>query len=320
MSRYPDGKRFAFTIIDDTDVATVANVAPIYRLLEQLGFRTTKTVWPLDCPEGSRDFDSSQTLVDAEYREFVIDLQRRGFEIASHGATMESSDRSRTLRGFETMRETFGRYPSVHANHANNMENLYWGTERVDDPFVRAAYRLAARERTVYKGHLEGTPYSWGDFATTHLEYVRNLTFDALDVSSINPTMPYRDARRPKVKWWFSAADADNRGEFNRLLRDEAQQELERNGGIAIVATHFGKGFVTDGRVNDTTAGLLERLSRRPGWFVPVGELLDWLRKSGAAGPLPADEWRRMQWRWLRDLLARGVRDRLLPRLRQRIA
>ena len=40
---FPNGKRFAFTILDDTDVATLANVRPIYRLLEEVGMRTTKT-------------------------------------------------------------------------------------------------------------------------------------------------------------------------------------------------------------------------------------------------------------------------------------
>ena len=43
---FPDGRQFAFTIMDDTDVATVANVGPIYRLLSDIGMRTTKTVCP----------------------------------------------------------------------------------------------------------------------------------------------------------------------------------------------------------------------------------------------------------------------------------
>ena len=30
---FPDGAKYAFTIIDDTDVATVANVLPVYRQL-----------------------------------------------------------------------------------------------------------------------------------------------------------------------------------------------------------------------------------------------------------------------------------------------
>ena len=95
---FPAGRRFAFTIMDDTDVATLANVGPVYRLLDQLGFRTTKTVWPVGCPEGSANFSSSETLEDPAYLAFVLDLQSRGFEVAYHGATRESSTRERTER------------------------------------------------------------------------------------------------------------------------------------------------------------------------------------------------------------------------------
>jgi hypothetical protein len=315
--RLPDGKRFAFTIIDDTDVATVANVAPMYRLLERLGMRTTKTVWPVGCPEGSADFSSSETMEDPAYKAFVVDLQRRGFEIASHGATMESSTRERTLRGLEEMRDTFGEYPSVHANHANNREGLYWGSARIDDPVVRAGYRMILGARDAFEGHVEQSPYWWGDVARTHIRFVRNLTFDTLDVTGINPTMPYHDPRRPIVNWWFSAADAENCAAFNHLLRYEEQERLERAGGIAIVATHLGKGFVSGGTVDSRTTRLLEAMSRREGWFVPVGQLLDWLVVSGNAGRLPAAEWRRMQWLWFADLLRRGVSDRARRFLRR---
>ena len=72
--RFPDGRQFAFTIIDDTDVATVENVAPMYALLERLGMRTTKTVWPVGCPEGSADFGSSETMEDPADQTPEIDL------------------------------------------------------------------------------------------------------------------------------------------------------------------------------------------------------------------------------------------------------
>ncbi len=73
---FPGGARFAFTVIDDTDVATVANVGPLYRLLESLGMRTTKTVWPLACPEGSPDYQGSETLEDPGYLAFVLTWPR----------------------------------------------------------------------------------------------------------------------------------------------------------------------------------------------------------------------------------------------------
>ena len=41
---FPGVKRFAFTVFDDTDHATVRNTAPVYALLEELGI-TTKSVW-----------------------------------------------------------------------------------------------------------------------------------------------------------------------------------------------------------------------------------------------------------------------------------
>jgi hypothetical protein len=205
--RWPHGKRFAFAIIDDTDVATVANVRPTYRLLEELGLQATKTVWLVACPEGSRHFASSETLDDPDYLTFVQDLQRRGFEIASHDATMETSTRERTLVAMERFRDAFGAYPRVHANHSFNRENLYWGSERVDGPLVKWIYERADRApRGYYGGHRTSSPHWWGDLCASRIDYVRNLTFNSLDLSRINPTMPYADPRRPLVKWWYSAA------------------------------------------------------------------------------------------------------------------
>ncbi|UCF19805.1 MAG: hypothetical protein JSU87_18145 [Gemmatimonadota bacterium] len=308
---YPGGKSFAFTVIDDTDVATVENVEPVYRLLERLDMRTTKTVWPLDCPEGSRNFSSSETLEDPAYREFALDLQRRGFEVASHGATMESSKRERTLAGFRRLADLFGAYPRVHANHAFNRENLYWGADRVDQLVVNALYRrFNGRPADYYLGHVEGSPYWWGDFCGQHVAYVRNLTFREINLAKVNPSMPYHDPSRPLVRWWFSAADAEDRFEFNSLLRQDNVARLEAERGFCIVATHFGKGFVQDGEVNPTTRRQLEDLARRDGWFPTVSELLDWLREQHVTDSLPPREWRSMQWRWARDLFWQKLRQR----------
>ncbi len=126
----------------------------------------------------------------------------------------------------------------------------------------------------------------------------------------VNPSMPYRDPRRPYVRWWFSAADAGDVHEFNELLRPQNQERLEAEGGVCIVATHFGKGFASDGRPHPETRRLLETLVTRNGWFPPVGDLLDWLRARRTDDRLPPDEWRRMQWRWARDTVARRLAAR----------
>ena len=297
---FPGEKRFAFTILDDTDVATVENTRPLYRLLEQLGMRATKTVWPLGCPEGSRDFSSSQTMEDPEYLAYVLDLRRRGFEITWHCATMESSPRERTVAGIERFRSILGSYPRIHANHATNHENIYWGVKRVDEPLLKFLLRLASVP--VSLGHVENSPYWWGDLCRQHISYGRNLTFNSLNLAAINPSMPYHDPQRPLVRRWFSASDGEDVDAFNELLCSEQQERLERESGFSIVATHFGKEFVQNARVHPQTELRLRELARRPGWFPTVSELLDWLLERHEGDMLPRREWRFMQWRWAVDL------------------
>lgn len=312
---FPGGKRFAFTIMDDTDVGTVDNVRPIYRLLESLGMKTTKTVWTHRCEEGSANFGSSETLDDIPYRDFVIDLQRRGFEIAFHGATMESSTRERTSASLIRFREAFGAPPRVHANHALNRDNLYWGERRIDHFLLRTLYRLALPEaRDYYQGHLPDSPYWWGDLCVDNIDYVRNLTFNGINLLDVNPTMPYRDPSKPFVRWWFSASDAEDAGAFTKLLAEANQDRLERDAGVCIVATHFGKGFCEGGEVKPVAARLLKRLASKNGWFPTVVELLDWLRENRRE-VLSREEWTRMQWTWARDLLVRTIERRLAAKI-----
>lgn len=307
--QFPGGKRFAFTMVDDTDVATVQNVKPVYDLLYDAGMRITKTVWPVGCPEGSRNFASSQTLEDDDYRAFIIELRQRGFEVTWHCATMESSRRERTLAALDAFHATLGAYPRVHVNHSHNRENLYWGSGRVDNVLIKRFFEfVAGRPASYFLGHVRDSPYWWGDVCERHVDYARNLTFGDVNTLRANPSMPYRDPARPLVKWWFSATDAEGVSEFNELLQPRNQERLESEGGICIVATHLGKGYVRNGDVHATARARIEALSRREGWFPPVGQLLDWLRAQHEAGALPAGEWRRMQWHWIRDLVTRKVR------------
>lgn len=298
--------------MDDTDVATVANVGPVYQLLDELGMRTTKTVWSFGYDEGRSNFRDSETLEDSHYVDFVRNLASRGFEIAYHGATMESSTRERTLRGWHRFRELFGGAPRVYANHSYNRENVYWGLDRIDDPVLRWLYaRLGERPEDFYQGQVGSSLFWWGDLVR-EIRYVRNLTFADIDTFRWNPSMPYHDPARPEVQRWFSATDAESVTEFNEVLSPANQDRLERDGGVCIIATHLGKGYTADGVVDPRTESLLRRLAAKRGWFVPVGELLDWLaaQRKGASD-LPAREWRAMQWRWAWDLLRRNVRRRV---------
>jgi hypothetical protein len=284
---FPGAKRFAFSILDDTDDSTLYNIKPAYDTLRELGFRTTKTVWPLHCPEGSRIFFAAETLQDKHYLDFVHEVADHGFEIAFHGATMESSLRTRTIQALEFLRQEFGNYPRLFCNHGQNQENMYWAHKRFRTPALQWLFRFLQRESSrSYTGEVQDSEYFWGDLCKKHISYVRNFTFNRVNVLAVNPGMPYRLPDTKYVNYWFSTADAPDVDAFNRLLTDDRIDELERDGGVCIVSTHVGKGFVKNGKLNANTAKILDYLARKPGWFVPVTDVLDYLllsRCSGAA-------------------------------------
>ena len=169
--KFPDNKRFAFSILDDTDDSTLDNVKPVYDALGSLGFRTTKTVWALNCPEGSRHFFAAETLQSKPYRDFIHTLVDQGFELAFHGATMESSDRERTQLGLEFFKQEFGSYPKLFCNHGHNRESLYWGSKRFQSLLLRQLVRFGrVGARDNYEGEKEGSPFFWGDLSKQHIK------------------------------------------------------------------------------------------------------------------------------------------------------
>jgi hypothetical protein len=310
---FPAGNRFAFTILDDTDDATTENVRPIYDLLYELGFRTTKTTWPLGCPEGSRLFFAAETLEDGEYLAFVRELVERGFEIAFHGATMESSTRERTLRGLEAVRELLGVRPRIHCNHGQNRENLYWGGNRYRSrplrPLMRMLHKALRRER--YEGEDPTSPYFWGDLARAEFDYVRSFAFQHLNTAQVAPGNPYRLRSTPWANAWFVTSDAPDAAAFKRLVTRRSIDALHAAGAYCILSTHLGKRFVKNGRIDPQVEDSLRYMATLPGWFVPVSTLLDELRSHGPVpvlGPL-------QQF----GLEARHLADRLSARKRQRV-
>lgn len=306
MTLLPDGKRFAFSVLDDTDDSTLENVEPLYTMLREYGFRTTKTVWPLDCPEKSRNFFAAETLQDKPYLRFVHELADAGFEVAFHGATMESSPRERTLEGLEYLRGEFGHYPKLFCNHGQNRENLYWGAKRFHTAPLRILSRFLLRgDGHVYEGEKEGSQFFWGDVCREVIRYVRNFTFERLNMLAVDPGMPYRVAGAPYVRNWFSTTDAPDVEAFNRVLAPPRIDELAAAGGVCIVSTHFGKGFVKNGRVHPTTAGLLRHLADKGGWLAPVSEVLDRLLAVGRGRTLTSAETLRLELRFLLDRMRR---------------
>jgi hypothetical protein len=279
--RWPEGRRFAFTIVDDTDRATVANTSAVYDLLFELGLRTTKTVWPLR-PIGPRHI-GGQTLEDADYRQWVRTLQQQGFEIALHGVSDGASTRERVVQGLDYFREVIGTDPTMHINHVGQAETLYSDGGRFDQP-VRVLYELARRLRggmPASHGHDPTSCYFWGDVCRERVTFVRNLVVSDINTLRSDPLMPYHDERRPYVPYWFSASSGSGIARFCRLISEGNQDRLVEEGGACIVYTHFGSRFDlvgpsggVGGRMERRFTQLLRRLAELPGWFVPASTLL----------------------------------------------
>lgn len=295
---YPGGHPFAFTLLDDTDDSTVERVAPVYDLLAELGFRTTKTVWCLDCPEGSRKFFAAETLQSPRYLALVRELLGQGFELAWHSATMESSPRSRVLEALGFFQREFGFLPQVHSNHGQNRENLYWGARRYQSWLAGGLMRAGAhlRGEPRFEGDRPDSPWFWGDLCRQHFRFVRNFTFPDLDLLSRDPYMPYRLASTPWVQYWFSTSDAPHARAFKRLLTRERIDRLARDGGLCILSTHLGKGYARDGRVDPQVAEILRYLASLGGWFAPVSELLEHLLVQRAGDGRPRRDVAALEW------------------------
>src|SRR3954467_10250062 len=145
MSRFPEGKRFAFTVFDDTDFSTVEKIRPVYEFLCEQGFHTTKCVWALK--EDPKGMIGGATLQDPEYRCLIQQLKEHGFEIALHNVCNNDSQRTKVLEGFREYSSIVGEYPRSHSNHALNRENIYWGPSRLNSAPLRLTYQYSAKLR-----------------------------------------------------------------------------------------------------------------------------------------------------------------------------
>ena len=299
MNRFPGNKKFAFAIYDDTDLSTVQNISPVYRLLTEIGMRTTKSVWPLaSVPDG---WLGGCSLQDPKYREFTLDLRRRGFEIALHNVRNHDSTHEMIGQGLEEFRKIVGHYPRVHANHCKNRDNIYWGAARFNTLQFMYKASTALREGYVFEGHDPSTRFFWGDLCREKVDYVRNFVFRDVNLDRVNPTMPYHDRSRPFVKYWFSSCEGRDVTSFCRTICEANQDRLEAEGGVCIMYTHFACGFVKNNAVDPRTEQLLRRLANRNGWFVPVSTLLDFLRNERRCTDIPATELASMERRWAFD-------------------
>jgi len=303
--RWPDGKQFAFTIFDDPDSQTVEDGKRVYDLLAEMGFRTTRGVWP-GTPIRTPNSPGA-ACDDAEYIRHTQTLQDAGFEVGYHNHTRHSSRREEIIAGLEAFKEFFGRYPSAMANHYN-AEAMYWGPARLTPP-LRAVYVAATFGRTKNRhfGHVPGHESFWGDVCRERIRYCRNFVYADLNTLAACPTMPYYDRTKPFVNAWYASTEGSNAPRFIAALHERNQDRLEAEGGACIMYTHFGHSFVEDGKVSPRFIELMRRLSRKGGWFVPVSTILEYLQQQQGITELADGERRKLETRWLWEKVFRGT-------------
>lgn len=303
---WPDGKRFAFTVFDDTDLATLKNVRPIYQFLEEHGLRTTKSVWPLRGTDVT--VNDGDTCEDKEYLEWLLKLKLSGFEIGYHMAASSTSDRQRTQLGLERFVQLFDESPTTMANHASCLENIYWGDSRLTG-WRKKVYNLITRFRYQgqFRGHIKGDPLFWGDLCNEKIKYVRGFVYPEINTLKVCSFMPYHDPLRPYVNYWFASSEGPNVNSFNQRLSERNQDKLEQEGGACIMYTHFGAGFFSDGQIHPRFAQLMSRISSKNGWFVPVSTLLDYLTTKHGHYVITGQERNKLERKWLMNKLFTGT-------------
>lgn len=301
---WPDGTDFAFTVFDDTDYATLENVEEVYSFLADVGFRTTKSAWPIRGDQTPQI--GGATCEDKGYLDWILQLQEQGFEIGLHNVTYHTSKREETIRGIERFRKLFGHYPYTLANHAGCLESIYWGNYRLTGVH-ETIYNLLHlnRRKGVFQGHVEGSPLFWGDVCKEKIKYVRNFVFAEINSLKACPHMPYHDPKREKVNYFFASSEGANVESFVSTLSEKNQDRLMAEGGACIMYTHFANGFFENGRLHPRFRTLMERLGKMNGWLVPVHRLLDHLLEARGPYELTDRERRRLERKWLFDKIVR---------------
>lgn len=301
---WPGGHEFAFTVVDDTDGATVANIKPVYDYLIEHRILTTKTCWVY--PPRDTVY-KGESLQDNDYLEFMRDIQRRGVEIGFHNAGSGEFTREETLAALEEFKEKLGAYPTLHINHSNNVENLYWGKERFSGP-VRWLYSLK-KNHVLSCGSDPASEYFWGDFSKTHFKYIRNRTFNGLNTLKEDPRLVYQEVEKQEYSnYWFSSSDGMRLVPFLKLLSKERVDKLVKEHGCAIVYTHFAYDFVDKkGILNEGFKRAIDYLASKNGWFVPASQLLDYILENKEYEPSKSYE-ARMDIRWLIERIKKSDR------------
>jgi len=288
ISPYPDGKNFAFSITDDPDFNKVWKIRPIYYFLDSIGVKTTIAVWVKNpvrsngIPDTTGQFYYGDTCEIKNYLDFVRIFHRKGFEIALHTVSGGNDRRDVTIEGYETFKKLFGEYPKINIMHAENLENVYWGSKVIENKLIRQLVEyLYPKAKLPFSGEDTDSPYFWGDILKSKTKYVRLWGTEDINTLKFDPKMPYHDVKTPYVNYWFSFSDGSSPALFKKMITDKKIKKLAKERGTCIAYTHFASGFThknSDGKriVDKEFEEKMRNLtSYKDGWFETVSTILD---------------------------------------------
>jgi hypothetical protein len=302
--KWPLNKEFAFTIIDDTDNSNIENTRPVYEFLNSKKIKTTKTVWIFP----SRNKYTGQTIQDEDYLEFLMRIQRDGFEIQSHNVGSGYFNRHEILEGLNIFKGTFGTYPMLHCNHSSNPDNIYWGYKRYGCILKLLVKLLKGKTRRFYGDEIE-SDYFWGDFSKKYIKYIRNRVFNGINTLKYDPKMPFTEKNKRYSNFWFSSSDGHTVEEFCDLITKRNIDKLAKENGLCIIYTHFSCGFTEqNGELNMKFKEYVEYLASKNGWFVPASEILDYLLENKADNTVNQLYLNILDLKWLLQRIIKKIR------------
>ena len=303
---WPNNKKFAFTIIDDTDNSTLDNAPLIYDYLIQNKIFTTKSVWVKDGID-SEDYVSvnGETLSNIKYFDWVKKIKSLGVEICLHSMSWSSSTREEIISGFNFFEAEFGKSKVlIQHNDIKDNESIYWGSKRLAFPLniifeLFSYFNPKGVKSNIYQGENESSPFFWGDICKEKVDYIRNFVFPEINLFKVTPHILHKRASTKYVNNWFISTEAPDIESFTKLLSVENINKLEIENGVCIIYTHFGNGFVRDGILDERFKSIIRYLATKDGWYVPASELLAHIQNNNKIATLSYFQEFYLSFKWL---------------------
>jgi hypothetical protein len=281
---YPGGKSFGFTIVHDADSAYSRRLAPLIDFFDEIGLRTTITVFPFWAAWGHpvrswqewRQQDPYRApvavpLEDPAERRFYLDVAGRGHEIAMHTPSETSSPREDVVRAFAFFEEVFDQRPRVYVEHSplNNLD---------------AQRRFGSDPSSIYYNtDLLNQSGAWVWVCDEDTSFPRDPArrYDVLS-DEAGPFCPRARTKfgieraflRSPARARTGRADGDG---FLDTFTGAVLDDLQASRGLSLLYTHLNYAWLDLG-TRAIRAPIRERLldlAERDVWFAPAGTILD---------------------------------------------